>query len=143
MDRAYHQHLAADGVLRLDPGQKIGCNIGVGTQRQLNLALYVALRQHGRNHIDAVGRDFTRHMGVIGTQVILLRMRRIQIRPGLQKKFDNANVAGYVVVAQRFDVVEVLVVAEDALRQGLKQTALKIAAGAWPLQTERRDDCEM
>ncbi len=127
VDLADHDQLPACQPLRRQYVQQIDRDIGVRSQTVFRAALDAALGNELADDVDAVGGNIARHVRVVAADIVTLRMRHIEQRAGIQKKFHDLHVVGHAAAVQIGHIVERHAGAEQPCHQRFQKAALEFA----------------
>ena len=91
-------------------------------------------RQQLRHHVHAARVQVTGGVGVVDADVMALRAVAAQHAARLKEKLEHPDVVGQLIFLGGLQVVQLFIVTEHPLREGLQKTLFQIAAGAGPAQ---------
>ena len=126
----HHDRLSGGAQLR-ELGDEIDGDIGVAAEADFGGAAHHSPGDHVSDHVDATRQQLARHVRVVRRQIVRLRVRGIEQRPGLEEELDDAHICRHRAGAHRLQVVEFRVVAEDARRQRLDERLLERRSIPW------------
>ncbi len=102
-----------------------------------------AFRHQLRHHVKAARQQVTGRVGIIGRDVVLLRGRHVQPASREKEKFDDADVGWQPALAQRIDIGQIGIQAEQAVDHGRDEAMLDQARGSRLFQRQRREQCQL
>ncbi len=132
VDRCNGHDFPAACAQRRQLRQQVERYIRVAAQAEFGPAIDDARRHHLCNDIDLL-ENLAHHMGVVGAEVMLLRMLAVQIGAGIQEKFNHFDIGRHApramvraVHAQGRNIIQFGIIAKHARDKGFEKTPFKI-----------------
>ena len=127
----------------LEQVDELGAGVGVAAERVAQAGSGLALADQLRGDVAALLEDIARREGVVGGDVVALRVRGVQVAAGLEEELLDLHVRRQPVGTQVEHVVEIGAVAIDALQEGPEDARFQLRRGHRLLQRERGEDREL
>ncbi len=124
-------------------GDEIDSDIGVAAETDFRDAAHHSPGDHVSDHVDATSQQLTGHVRVVRRQIVRLRVRGIEKRPGLEEELDDARICRHRTGAHCLQVIEFRVVPEDTRCQRLDECLLEVARPSGFAQAECRENGEV
>ncbi|MDG2514871.1 hypothetical protein P7B04_19485 [Sphingobium yanoikuyae] len=134
-------------VIDLSDQGKIGpAPIALGQQVERHVAIAAEAiavppsRDDLRHDIDALVDQIAHRMGIIGCDIVALRVPIAEPAAGLEEKFIHLDIGRHLACALRLRIGKAGISAHCPLEHGLEETTLEVRAKRGLLERERRED---
>ena len=117
--------------------QDIQRRVGVAAQAVAGDAVDDAFRHQLGDDIETARQQIRRGMGIVGRNIVLLRIRHVQPLSGQKEKLDHAHVGRQSASMQRVGISKIRVTAEQAVDHGRDEAVLDQVLWPWLLQRQR------
>ena len=122
--------------------QQIDRQVWITAQTVGSGGLFGAMRYQLANHVDAAVEHALQRLRIVGRDILLLRIRRVQPLAGLEEELVDFDVGRHFAGADRGGVIERRIPGEHTLRNRIEKAMLKLAFRVRWGQRERGEDGE-
>jgi len=136
-------HLPSLPALRHQQFEQIERDIRIRSEAEFRASFDAALGNQLRDDIDAMRCNVPGHVGVVGADVMTLRMCDVQQRSRVQKELDDFDILRHGVFMQVAHILERHVIAEQSLHQGLQKAPLEVAMPLRRPQAQRGENLQL
>ena len=123
--------------------QDIQRRVGVAAQAVAGDAVDDAFRHQLGDDIETARQQIRRGMGIVGRNIVLLRIRHVQPLPGQKEKLDHLDIGRQRIGMQRLGIGEIGVAAEQAVDHRRDEALLKQGLWSRLFQRQRGKDRQL